>query len=184
MLDINNPRILDLIRSGDSDAISAITPHLMRLITSYLYKFGKNDYRAAIEFKNDTLTEIAVRKSSFPVNIVPIKYLSTIAINLINRHYNYRKKHPRFQGDCAELLDHVLMDDPGIRQFELNEMIISCMKMLPTSDQDLITLLIQDKTPDEIIDSLNYKNKDTLYSRKYQVLEKFRRLLKIHGNSK
>jgi len=130
-----------------------------------------------MEFKNDTLTEIVLRTSPFPKEVIPIRYIAGIAYHLINKYYSRRSKHPTVSRASNELFEWGVMD-PSFSIFETDDYINFCISKLSPKDQTLMENIIQDKTVEEIMELMNYRNKATFYSRKYQVLLKFRKFLK------
>ncbi|MCD6347956.1 MAG: sigma-70 family RNA polymerase sigma factor [Bacteroidales bacterium] len=153
------------------------SPPLNSLTKSILHKLNR------IELDSwDIVIQVylEVATTEIPMNLKgsPLAYLYGMANNIIKSEY--RKNRREISVD-SQALERICKPEPDTAETNiLSTRIRPLLQNLPDSCQKLLREFFLTDNPSEIASKLNYKNADTIYSRKKQCIDKLIEIIQKH----
>jgi hypothetical protein len=176
-----DPDILDKIKKGDQIAINLVKGPI-REMTIHLFKhYGINNFRIVDEFVNDVISEVILRKTPILIETSVMGFFRNVARNLICRHLRYKITRTNHHEDFNGHLETLPFFDQAIPIWELAEIIELCSNRLSKKEHKLMEGILEEKSSEELVKQLGFKNNEVLYVRTCKVKAKFRILLQKHG---
>ncbi len=173
--------ILDKIRKGDEASINLIKKPLKNMCLSICRKYGIKNYGLADEIVHEVLIEIALSKKAFTEPFNVMGYLYTITDRLICRHLRENFKYIDGGVSPAAFTAGPVSMDLEIELYEISDATDVCLGYLTNKEQQLMEGILDDLSPENMAEKLDYKNLNVFYARKSMVISKFRELLRKHG---
>ncbi len=171
---------LELIRSGNKEALDLVTPPLNILITNELKKRGIYASELRDNIISDTFYDLIRKKGSLPNITDPLPYLKGMAKKIILRYLDKKKIEYQPTGSFLDYPDNNTINDN-----DDNEEIKICLesfkillKMLPKSYASLMEdFWLKGKSRSEICRERKYKSTKVFSSMKSQALKKLREVI-------
>jgi DNA-directed RNA polymerase specialized sigma24 family protein len=173
--------ILDKIRKGEQASINLIKKPLKNTCMTICRKYGIKNYGLADEIVHEVLIEISLSKKVFAEPFNVLGYLHTITDRLICRHLRENFKYIDGGASPAAFTAGPASMDLEIELYEISDATDVCLGYLTNKEQQLMEGILDDLSPENLAEKLDYKNLNVFYSRKSLVIPKFRELLRKHG---
>ena len=181
MIEKLNFNILNLVRSGNKEAIVKVKKVLWQISYSIFKDYGIYDRLIMKQIVSEVLVEIYYRRSPFNEKMNINAYLYSVTKNILFRHF--REKTPGIgqSEESIKLLDAVPEVDADFAIFEFDNAIEYCLQQVNPKERMLIEGLLNEESSKELMDKLGYKSSGVFRTRKCIVLAKFRAIANMNG---
>jgi DNA-directed RNA polymerase specialized sigma24 family protein len=176
---MNKKEIIKEVKNGNNIIIDSIMSKNRSTIRKLFFKYQIYDKDIIGDLYSETiLTFIEKCKNGLDINCKVSTYIYSIGKNIALKHVTntHQKRNTRLNFDVHDTrVENIESDFLNIDEKTL--LLRKGISKLHKREQELIGYILLDLKTDEIMKKMNYKNKDTLKTKKYRTLKSLKKII-------